>query len=327
MASVTLTTNFFRASHVHLKEPYAHQATDTPKYSIECLIPKNGQIQPDGVAQPLNASWDPIYNAIKQVCLEQWQWQIDDSQMPNIAQAQQMGIQFPPQFKDGDAKPQKDQNGNPQPGTVDPITAGMWRLNINSYEQPMVFDPQGNEIKPGSEYSGCYGRATIEVSAFENRDRIRIIKIDLIAFQMAYHGERLGGSIDRRAAAMSAMQGMAITDTNVEQGFGAGAGPAAVPQPQTPPAAPAAAPATPAAPAAPATPAAPPAPATPAAPATPPAPPAAPPAPAAPQDPVVLSDALKQQGVTYQGMVDQGWTDDAMIQAGHATPNFLNPAQ
>ena len=81
----------------------------------------------------------------------------------------------------------------------------------------------------------------IEVSAFETKgDGTRIIKIDFIAFQLAYHDERLGSTIDRRAIA-SQMAGMAVANTNVEQGYGASAGMTAVPPaaPAPPPPAPA----------------------------------------------------------------------------------------
>ena len=332
MSSVTIITDICRASYVHLKEPKKFNEKDALKYRLTAMFPKAGQgvIQKLGLQFP--SSRDNLVNAIKQVVREEFGFELD---VDNHEFAKQCGIQFPPNFKDGDKVFAKDEKGFPIPGQVDPIAAGNWSINFtaNPDEQPgCVHGVSIQPIDPSAIYSGCWVRCQVEVSAFTNKENARIIAIKLLNVMMAYDDESFGGAGPKQDAT-SAFAGMAVQNSNLSAGVGQGSF-----QPMTP-----------AAPIAPATPAA-----------TsklvmnanspytydvltgqgwtdeqivgagyatitqvaPPAPPA-PPAPSVPTTGKVIMNA--DSPYAYDVLKGQGWTDDDMITAGYAKPNFTNP--
>ena len=342
MASRTIMTQIFRASYVHLKEAFAHDPKDTPAFSVSAMFPKSGTAVIGATGIQFASGYQDIMQALTEVTTEEWGWAFD------AATAPQMGIQFPPSFKDGDMMLAKDAAGNPIPGQIDPAKAGFVHLNMKSYDPVGTCDPTGTkDIAPGSIYSGAWVRAQIEVSAYTNKSQSRIIAIKLLNVQMCYDDESFGRGPAQ--AATSAFAGMAVANSNVQAGFGQQGAMAAVPtQPApgvaTPPPAVAqgvptpppvvAAPVTPppAAPVATPPPAAPvtPPPAAPVAPAAAPAAPVTPPPPAAPvapvdNSPVILNDDLKAQGHTYESMTAAGWTNETLIANGHGTANYLQP--
>src|SRR5690606_11891282 len=147
MSSRVIFTEIFRMSHTHLKEMKSFQAGDTPAFMLSAMFPKAGVgvITKTGVQFPSNPN--NILQALREVTLEEFNWAFDE------ATAVQMGIQYPPKFKDGDLKLQKDANGNPIPGTVDPINAGHTVLTLKNTDPIGVVGPDGKDIDPSAVYS------------------------------------------------------------------------------------------------------------------------------------------------------------------------------
>lgn len=365
MASRTIITQVFRASHVHLAEKKSFNTGDIPAYMISAMFPKSnqGSIAATGVSFP--SHYQDILQALQEVTAEEFGgWRF------NPAECQVYGIQYPPQFKDGDQRPQKDANKNPivVNGQIvtDPITRGFTLLTLKSTDAVGVVGPDAQPIDPKAVYSGCWCRAQIEVSAYINQSKARIISIRLLNVMMCYADENFGGRQPVQNAA-TAFAGQAVANTNIPVGTGqqftptppATAGAALPPPAPTAPMAPMAPPA-PAAPAVPVyvhldttctkeqylaagwtqellvangkgrmdTPAAPIAPIAPPAPMAPPVPaaPAAPIAPPAPALPLTGKVVMKADSpYPYATLISSGWNDDQIIAAGYATPNYTNP--
>ena len=356
MASVTIITDIFRASHVHLKEPKKFNENDETKYRISALWPQSGvgHIEKLGVEFP--SSHQNVVTAIKQVVMEEFGFEFDPY---DDKQAKMMGIQFPPNFKDGNLVLRKE-NGLPIPGELCPISSGNWILNLTAKDtdQPGVVEGRNvTPIDPSAVYSGCWGRAQLEISAFVTKGNTpsRIISIRLLNFMMCYDDESFGGQGPKPAAA-AAFSGMAVANSNLSAGVGQDnfrpEGTNAAPVKPVPPTKPA--PVAPVKPAVPvlvmnadspytltdlkaaewtdeqiveagyATMKAP----LPAAPVKP-VPPTKP-APVAPVKPTVptTGTVIMKPGCeyTYQQLTEEyGWTDADIITAGYATPNFTNP--
>ena len=66
MASRTIFTDIFRASYVHLKEPYAHKPTDKPARRIKAMFPKSGV----GVIAKTGVQFQSSHNSILQALRE-----------------------------------------------------------------------------------------------------------------------------------------------------------------------------------------------------------------------------------------------------------------
>ncbi len=218
MSNVTFFTTVFRASFPHLAAPWANSATDTPKYQIRMMFPKSGVC-------PINnqpSSIDAVWAALNQVCQETFQVPYD------VATLRQLGIQYPPEFKDGDGQLQKDEQGNPVVGTVDPNTAGLWLLSAKNTDPVGTVDPTGTiDINPSAIYSGAWCRAQLEASAYTSKAGHRVVQLTLINVQMCYDDVRMDGKTTAQAATQAFGQ-MAVVDTNVAPGVGqAGAMPVA----------------------------------------------------------------------------------------------------
>lgn len=222
MASVTIITDICRLSHVHLKEPHKFQEKDALKYRIAAMFPQSGQAVIEKLGIQFPSSRDSLVTAIKQVVMEEFGFEFDPE---NLEYVKQCGIQFPPNFKDGNKKFAKDANGNPIPGSVDPISAGYWIVNINAdaTEQPgCVHGVTIAPIDPSAIYSGCWGRLQVEVSAYTTKDNARVIAVKLLNVMMCYDDESFGGAGPKQDAA-SAFAGMAVTNSNLSAGDGQGA--------------------------------------------------------------------------------------------------------
>ena len=207
MASRTIYTGIFRAGFPHLSEPHAANANDDPKFSIQAMFPKTGIC-------PINnkpvCSWESIFAALDEVCQEQWQGSFEQVTAPG------MGIQFPPRFQDGDTKFQKDAQGRPMAGQVRPETAGMWLISFKNADPVGVAAPTGEDIEPKAVYAGCWGRAQVEVSAYDGKQG-RVVAIKLLNFQLCYDDESLGGRAPQQSAGQ-AFGSMAVDDSNVTAG-------------------------------------------------------------------------------------------------------------
>jgi len=163
MASRVIFTNLFRASHVHLKERKSFNAKDKPAFMLSALFPKSGVgvIAKTGLQFPSHCN--DIMAALQEVTAEEFGgWRFN----PN--ECEMYGIQFPPKFKDGDQKLQKDQAGNPMVGVFDPITKGQIILTMKNTDPVGVVGPDAKDIDPSTVYSGCWVKAQLEVSAYVN---------------------------------------------------------------------------------------------------------------------------------------------------------------
>lgn len=218
MASRTIITQVFRASHVHLAEKKSFNTGDIPAYMISAMFPKSnqGSIAATGVSFP--SHYQDILQALQEVTAEEFGgWRF------NPAECQVYGIQYPPQFKDGDQRPQKDANKNPivVNGQIvtDPITRGFTLLTLKSTDAVGVVGPDAQPIDPKAVYSGCWCRAQIEVSAYINQSKARIISIRLLNVMMCYADENFGGRQPVQNAA-TAFAGQAVANTNIPVGTG-----------------------------------------------------------------------------------------------------------
>lgn len=363
MASVTIITDIFRASHVHLKEAKKFNDNDEPKFRVSALWPQSGvgTIEKLGVQFP--SSHENVVTAIKQVVMEEFGFDFDPY---DDKQAKMMGIQFPPNFKNGNLVLRKE-NGLPVPGELCPISSGNWILNLTNADQPGVVEGRNiSPIDPAAVYSGCWGRAQLEVSAFVTKGTTpsRIISIKFLNFMMCYDDESFGGQGPKQEAA-TAFSGMNVANSNLSAGVGQGnfrpEGANTAPAKPTAPVKPA--PVAPAKPTAPVKPVVPvlvmnadspytlddlkaaewtdeqiveagyatmqvPKPVAPTAPVKP-VPPTKP-APVAPVKPTVptTGTVIMKPGCeyTYEQLTGEyGWSDADIITAGYATPNFTNP--
>ena len=222
MASQVIITDLFRASHVHLKEKKAFQQGDTPKYRVAAMWPKTGIGQIAKIGVQFNSSPNNLFAALKQIVMEEFGFDYDPL---NPEQTKMFGIQFPPNFKDGD-KQYKKENGVPvQPFQVDPIQAGHWILNLSTEDPVGVSVPvnggaeKDRIVDPSVVYSGCWGQAQLELSAYTNKQGARIINIELLNFRMCYDDESFGGAAPRQSAE-NAFAGHSVANSNLSANIG-----------------------------------------------------------------------------------------------------------
>ena len=288
MASVVIVTDLFRASHVHLKEPHKFQEKDDAKYRMAMMFPQSGvgEIAASGVP-PFAASCQSIIDAIYQVTMEEFGFAYDPF---DETVCKQMGIQFPPVFKDGNCVSKKDQQGFPIPGQFEELTAGYYILNTTAKadEQPGVVEGRNNTvIDPGAVYSGCWCRAQLEISAYVTKQTTpaRIIVVKLLNVMMCYDDTSFGGR-GPAPRAENAFAGYQVEGCNLA----ADTGRQNFTQMTNPPA----------------------------------APPARPGAPAS----VPTTKLVMNQGVEYtyeQLSKEYGWTDAEIVEGGYATMQVVTP--
>ncbi len=226
MANRVIFTTYFRASYPHLDKPQQPQKpTDTPKYSLGMMFPKSGVCPINNMPSNVNN----IVAALDEVCGEQWRNPQTGAGLTFAeATAPGMGIQFPPKFKDGDFVFEKDSNGNPIPGQVNPNSAGMIILSVKNAEPVGVAGADGSDIHPTAVYAGCWCRAQLEVSAYDGSQG-RVVAVKLLNVQMCYDDTKIGGKPVYQSAGQ-AFAGMQVNDTNIPTGYGqSGAMPPAAP--------------------------------------------------------------------------------------------------
>lgn len=168
MPAKTVKTKFVtgkvRFSYAHVFQP-AETPNGTMKYSVSILIPKTDK--------------DTITRFNKA---------FEDTKAANAAV---WGGTVPKMLKGGlrDGDAEKD----------DPTYAGHYFINANSNEKPGVVDADLNPILDQSEfYSGCYGRASITLYAYDTSGS-KGIAAGLNNVQKLEDGEKLGGATSAAA--------------------------------------------------------------------------------------------------------------------------------
>ena len=228
MSSRTIFTEIFRTGYPHLDQPWSANAQQEPKYGLAMMFPKVNAL-PAHINASVTTGVDNIFQALNEVCMEEWG--VDFATAPQVR-----GVQFPPQWKDGDVDFKKDERGN-LTQEVNPSSVGMWILGVKSKDPVGIVDHTGNnELLPNAVYAGCWCRAEIEISAYTNKANSSIISIQLLNVQKCYDDESLGGATPRRAAT-TAFGGMAVQGSNCQVGagqVGMGAVPGQAPQGQAP---------------------------------------------------------------------------------------------
>lgn len=154
-----VVTNEVRFSYTHLWEPQAINGSE-PKYSVSLIIPKKDT---------------ETIGAIKEA--------IEIAKKDGIAK---FGGKVPANLKlplrDGDIERPDDK-----------AYADSYFINCNSKEQPQIVDRKVKPILDRNEfYSGCYGRASISVYAY-NVNGNRGIAASVNSVQKIRDGEPLGG--------------------------------------------------------------------------------------------------------------------------------------
>ena len=154
-----VVTNEVRFSYTHLWEPQAINGSE-PKYSVSLIIPKKDT---------------ETIKAIKEA--------IETAKKDGIAK---FGGKIPANLKlplrDGDIERPDDE-----------AYADSYFINCNSKEQPQIVDRKVKPILDRNEfYSGCYGRASISVYAY-NVNGNRGIAASVSSVQKIRDGEPLGG--------------------------------------------------------------------------------------------------------------------------------------
>jgi len=314
MASRTIITGFARALSVNLTAPYAHQATDTPKYGVQLAYPKNQMVMING-QHMANTDPNDIFAALEEVTQEQFQQPFAAYQNPA------MGVQYPPALADGDQKLAKDQLGNAIPNQIDPTYAGMWLISAKNVDVVGCAGADAKPIAASAIYRGCWVKAELEVQAFQTKAGNKVISLRLMNVMKCYDDERIGGGAVQQSAS-SAFANHTVANTNIAVGSDQvmtpmptiGHAQGAVVQPN-----PVVAPPVAAAPIAPTAPVAAPAPIAPVA-----AAPTAPIAPvaAAPTAPVAPVAVIMNAGLDYAAHIAIGHTDETLIRDGLAVPNY-----
>ncbi len=214
MANREIYTTPLRCSFPHLAKPYVNKQKpeDPAKFMISLMAPFTGQCALTNPPTP--ASFENIKLALNEVCMEEWNTTYEQAVMPG------MGINFPPNFKNGNTVFEKDAQGNPIAGQVSPYTKDMEILTVKSDTPVGCVDPTNSvEINPASIYGGCWVCCNLEVSAYTNNNGNRVLAVKLIHVQMAYNDTPFGNKAPTKTATQ-AFQGRAITNSNVEAGFG-----------------------------------------------------------------------------------------------------------
>jgi len=168
MPAKTVKTKFVtgkvRFSYAHVFQP-AETPNGTMKYSVSILIPKTDK---DTVAR-----FNKAFEDTKAANASVW-----GGTVPKMLKG---GL------RDGDAE--KD----------DATYAGHYFINANSNEKPGVVDAELNPIMDPSEfYSGCYGRASITLYAYDTSGS-KGIAAGLNNVQKLEDGNKLGGATSAAA--------------------------------------------------------------------------------------------------------------------------------
>ena len=136
-------TGEVRLSYVNLVTPKAQNPGDTPKYSVQILIPKTDTATYNDIVQSIEAAAQKAVN-------EKWG-----------------GVRpkFAPILHDGDGV-------KPDAGTpYSEECKGHWVLNASSTQKPGVVDISNInvDLAPQDIYSGMYARVTLNFYGYKNR--------------------------------------------------------------------------------------------------------------------------------------------------------------
>lgn len=163
--SVTIVTGEVRLSYTKLFTPETPQGGGDPVYSVTILIPKTDI-----------ATKQAIDNAIQQVANEALATTFKGNMPPNLNSA----------IHDGDGVRPTD--GRPYGDEC----KGCWVVSAKSKTKPEVVDANVQPVlSPTAVYSGCYGRVSLNLYAYNNK-RMGV-GIGLGNVQKLRDGEPLGG--------------------------------------------------------------------------------------------------------------------------------------
>ena len=187
-------TGEVRLSYVNLVTPRAQNPGDTPKYSVQLLLPKTD-----------TATYQDIINsekaAYEKAVTEKW-----GGVRPNITSV----------VHDGDGV-------KPDAGTpYGPECKGCWVINASSTQKPGVVD-QSNvncDLAPQDIYSGMYARVTLNFYGYKNRKTG--VGCGLGNVMKTRDGEPLGGGASAAsdfAGVGQAVAGASATPQNATPGY------------------------------------------------------------------------------------------------------------
>lgn len=183
-----VTTGEVRFSYLHVLEPHAVRATDTPRYSVQLLIPKTeeGELTVQAIREAAKNAYDataarrpvmPKFHTLKSTL--------------------------------HDCDEEDDTESHPE-------RAGHYRMTVSAKADraPVVVDSRLQAITDKSKiWSGCYGRVNLGAFYFDVQGN-RAISFGLNSLQMSREGEPLG-------AVTPANGGFTpLTDDGEVEGFG-----------------------------------------------------------------------------------------------------------
>lgn len=143
--SVRIVTPVFRVSYANVWQPKAFEEGKEAKYSLSMIFNKD-ETKPEEIKA--------IQDAIKQAIAEKWG--ADQSKWPR-------NLKMP--LRDAD----KDDRTNPSDSKFDKNYVNSYTMNAGSKTQPGIVDDKVQPILDQSEfYSGCYARASVTFSAYDN---------------------------------------------------------------------------------------------------------------------------------------------------------------
>jgi len=160
MSSTKVITGKVRFSYAHVFEPNAINEGDDKKYSVSILIPKTDKVTLGKIEKAVEAA--------KQEGKGKW-----NGKIPPV-------LKLP--LRDGDAERPDDE-----------AYEGMMFLNASSKNKPGIVDENTDELMSKDEfYSGCWGRAAVNLYAF-NVSGNKGIAVGLNNLQKLEDGDRLSG--------------------------------------------------------------------------------------------------------------------------------------
>jgi hypothetical protein len=160
MSQTKVITGEVRFSYAHVFEPSSINEADAKKYSASILIPKTDKVTLSKIEKAIEAA--------KQEGKGKW-----NGKIPPV-------LKLP--LRDGDVERPDDE-----------AYEGMMFLNASSKNKPGIVDENRDGIMSNDEfYSGCYGRASLNLYAF-NVNGNKGIAVGLNNLQKLRDGDRLSG--------------------------------------------------------------------------------------------------------------------------------------
>lgn len=176
-----VVTGKVRLSYVHIFEPYAQDADDTPQYSCVILIPKSDK-----------ATLKKIEAAQKAAAEQGKNSKFDGKIPPNLQLT----------LHDGDEEGDLEKN---------PEYEGHMFMSVSSKTKPGIVDKDVNPVLDSTEvYSGCYARVSINAFPFNYKGK-KGVSFGLNHVQKWADGDYLGG----RSKAEDDFEPVAEEDTSL----------------------------------------------------------------------------------------------------------------